>query len=141
MNLESIVPSLETCRKIPQGAFKDSALVWMAWHTENIEFGKVVPRSMLKEFIGALSMAHAALLYVHPAPTLAEILAELPTCVEVESTGRTFYLAMFDTRNKDGMIQFGYTDSYLTKTKLRERDENPATAALRLWFRMKGVQG
>lgn len=29
MTLETIVPELETCRKIPQGAFKDSALVYV----------------------------------------------------------------------------------------------------------------
>lgn len=127
MNLESIVPSLETCRQIPQGAFKDSALVWMAWHTENIEFGKVVPRSMLKEFTDALSMIHAALLYVHPAPTLAEILAELPTvgcivCV-CEVGGNVEYTAS------------------LPLSDIEETNTNPATAALRLWLSLKGVQG
>lgn len=111
MNLESIVPSLETCRKIPQGAFKDSALVWC----DDLQGYFVLERPCTWAVT------------VCPAPTLAEILAELPTVgciVRVSEVG--------------GNVE--YTAS-LPLSDIEETNTNPATAALKLWMRVKGVQG
>lgn len=65
-NIESIVPPLELCRKIPSGEFEDSALVWEKSEkyfqaTEIIDYEyKVVARDESK---GGF-----------PAPTLEEVL-------------------------------------------------------------------
>jgi hypothetical protein len=69
MTLENLVPPLELCKKIPAGAFADSALVWMETRTGSC----VVQARITSEEI--------------PAPTLAEIIVALdkagywcPTC-------------------------------------------------------------
>lgn len=111
MNLESIVPSLETCRKIPQGSFPNSALVWYS--------------DKEGHFVQSRDPVLAAI--ICPAPTLAEIMEEIATVgcfVRVCEVG--------------GNVE--YTAS-LPLSDIEETNTNPATAALRLWFRMKGVQG
>lgn len=121
--LESIVPPLELCRRIPAGRFEESALVWDIhghgkfdkWHVE-----KRVNRSVRFGDYGIMSPPHADI----PAPTLAEILAELPEGVQMR---------MRTARNRERHFQI-YHYSYETWTNL------PAAAALRLWFKVKGIQ-
>lgn len=123
MTLENLVPPLEDCKRIPAGKFTDSLFVWC----DDLQGYFVLERPCTWAVT------------VCPAPTLEEILAELPTVIE--EPDKYVFLAMFDTRNKDDMFQFGYTNKALAKNELRERDKTPATAALRLWERVKGVQG
>ena len=61
-SLESIVAGLELCKKIPDGEFTDTALVWIDGNTQNPEYVFVEPRRYAIDgtFI--------------PAPTLEEIL-------------------------------------------------------------------
>ena len=69
-DLEKIVPSLRSCKKIPDGFFGESALVW-AFHPTFIpgdaEDGIVVPRGFCNN--GDV---------VAPAPTMQEILVDFP---------------------------------------------------------------
>lgn len=60
--LENIVPSLELCKKIPDGEFEDTALVWIDGNTRNPEDVFVEPRRYAIEGT------------YRPAPTLEEIL-------------------------------------------------------------------
>ena len=60
--LERIVPPLDLCKKIPEGEFKDSALVWVDGNTQNPDEVFVEPRRY------AVDGTH------RPAPTLDEIL-------------------------------------------------------------------
>ena len=60
--LERIVPPLELCKQIPEGEFKDSALVWVDGNTQNPDEVFVEPRRY------AVDGTH------RPAPTLDEIL-------------------------------------------------------------------
>lgn len=123
--LEDIVPTLELCEQIPAGEFEDSALVWDIhgkfdkWHVE-----KRVNRSVRFGEYGVMSPPHADI----PAPTLAEILAELPPGKTGLSTVQT--------------LDHKYAGCRLdTSNDIREFEDasrNPATAALRLWFKVRG---
>lgn len=68
-NLESIVPPPELCTQIPDGEFRDSALVWCRVRGEN----DVCPREQWVGFGGTSPI---------PAPTLEEILEEIGKEVE-----------------------------------------------------------
>ena len=63
-NLESIVPPLELCKRIPAGEFEDSALVWYRfWGEDNVR-----PRD---QWVGGDGISPV------PAPTLEESLEEI----------------------------------------------------------------
>ena len=117
-NLESIVPPLELCKRIPVGKFEDSALVWKE--------GYLSPVIMEREVVGDTKWIIA------PAPTLAEIMEELD--------------AMFDecdvcVWNTTAPGQWGAQVMDIGRTvNFYEYDSNPATAALRLWLEAKGVK-
>ena len=69
-DLEKIVPSLRSCKKIPDGFFRESALVW-AFHPAFIpgdaEDGIIVPRGFCKSSD-----------VIAPAPAMQEILVDFP---------------------------------------------------------------
>ncbi len=119
--LESIVPPLELCKRIPAGAFEDSALVWLYWAKDESSFGNVVPRILKDQFSSILPGMGAVLKAEVPAPTLAEILAKLPEGVQMR---------MRTARNRERHFQI-YHYSYETWTNL------PAAGALRLWLRVR----
>ena len=99
-NLKSIVPPPELCTQIPDGEFRDSALVWCRVRGEDV----VCQR---EHWVGVFGTSPI------PAPTLEEVL---------EETGKV--------ENWDTATITRATDD---KTKL-------ATAALRLWFKVKGIE-
>ncbi len=126
-NLKNIVPPVELCKLIPAGEFEDSALVWDIhgkfdkWHVE-----KRVKRSVRFGDYGRMSPPHADI----PAPTLEEIINELP-----------------DEYN-DGLLEIGndYVE-YITLNEFLVDDayfcsepDGFAAAAIRLWFKVKGIQ-
>ena len=83
-SLENIVPPLELCKKIPEGEFEDSALVWVDGDLQNPNDIFVEPRRYAVEgtFI--------------QAPTLEEILDEMVSfrasfCVHGMAIGNNFY--------------------------------------------------
>lgn len=63
--LENLVPPLELCKQIPDGEFRDSALVWCRVRGEN----DVCPR---EQWVGVGGTRPI------PAPTLEEIINKLP---------------------------------------------------------------
>lgn len=124
--LENLVPPLELCQQMPEGSFDDSALVWQASTTAIELEWIVVPRGQSEPIMWRL-----------PAPTLAEILEALPTCIP-GAKKHHFYLRLFDLRlNKAGM-GVGYAHSasrgFVLAKEMYKCDANPATAALRLWL-------
>ena len=115
--LESLVPPLDLCNRL-FAAFNDSVLVWASDYTKPNPEWIVIPRSQLENMD-----------YVEwrNAPTLNEILAALADCGKkataeciTDSQGRHVFAADY------------YAGTY---TRI---DRNPATAALRLWFDVKG---
>ena len=83
-NLESIVPPLELCKRIPAGEFEDSALVWTAHGVRSVE-----ELSRL-EFCKNLPIRKMTF----PAPTLEEILDALA------DLGADFLMREFQLGNK-----------------------------------------
>ena len=115
MTLETIVPSLEDCRRIPQGSFPNSVLVWYS--------------DKEGHFVQSRDPVLAAIIV--PAPTLAEILAEIADIKKYESTRMT-------RKTIAGWKMHTHINGYDYSA---DCDPNPATAALRLWLKLKGVQG
>lgn len=136
-NLEKLVPPLELCKQIPNGEFADSALVWdnvsgygcTDWHVCK----RVKRKVQLREF--CVSPKHADV----PAPTVEEILDDLPDKYIERDLSYTPVIIkpydMFET------YQIGYTNSCFEPFKgYRVRGDNLAEAALRLWFKVKGIE-
>ncbi len=133
--LESIVPPLELCKHIPEGEFEDSALVWVyddlvgflcrtsgceqihkkEWQLEHNHPRKIAIRRKCGQEI-------------YPAPTLAEILNALYK--EDRYENKLKICPVFP----GGEWSIGYSYQKL------EKDFDLTAAALRLWFKVKGVK-
>ena len=105
--LEKIVPPLELCKKIPDGAFADSALIW---HVQGSPVG------YMKELERRDELHAERFGVVLPAPTLAEIMSALPKCVEY----RWFDDGFYPSHPKHYAGDFA--------------DPSPTTAVLKLWL-------
>lgn len=101
--LENLIPRLEMCKEIPEGAFTDSALVRIGG--KRCPKLDILPRESLQR--SQLELVQKGSWHLYPAPTLEEVLAELPTSI-LSYKGEKYYLAIFDARNKSGMWQIGY---------------------------------
>lgn len=125
--LERIVPPLELCKRIPAGEFEDSALVWDIhgkfdkWHVE-----KRVKRSVRFGDYGRMSSPHADI----PAPTLEETMTSL-----LNYAG---WLLKIDSRF--GLETFVELYSRTSNKCYVEYDPSACAAALRLWFKVKGIE-
>ena len=113
MNIEDLVPPLELCKKIPEGAFADSALVW------TLPFGSneaiVETRAAADEFAWGR---------VVNAPTLAEILSETAKFGKMATAD--CFISMID--GKPTFTADCHTRYY---TKI---GKNAAEEALKVWF-------
>lgn len=120
MKLENLVPSLENCRKI-KGNFEYSVFVW-------VKDKKYQPKVYERDVIGSWGISPLNE-YIYPAPTLAEIMAELITA------GVAIHGVVIGGNDEYSITTLPY-DSQHT-----ECDANPADAALRLWFRIENNKG
>ena len=134
--LESIVPPLELCKKIPEGEFEDSALVWVyddvvgflcrtsgceqihkkEWQLEHNHPRKIAIRRKCGQEI-------------YPAPTLEEIITTLLTYG---------WLVKIDCRIQ--LDTFVELYSRTSNTRYTEYAPSACEAALRLWFKVKGIE-
>ena len=131
-NLESIVPPLELCKRIPAGEFEDSALVWvyddvvgflcrtsgceqihkMEWQLQNNHPRKIAIRR---------KSGHE----IYPAPTLEEIRRELRN-LSVDVIDNTIRVSCkIDP------------ETHISEIALNENDVT--AAALRLWFKINRI--
>lgn len=118
--LEEIVPPFELCKLIPKGEFEDSCFAWYA-ELQHInpkpphEYSYYVANSN-KDFLsfGGFNAC--------PAPTLQEIMVELPASniYRIKQT----WTANFINDSIDNGI----------------KSKKPATAALKLWLELKGIE-
>ena len=116
--LKDIVPPLELCKQIPAGAFDDSALVWM---DDRCVLGELPPCVSVR----VKNTYHKILA---PAPTLAEIMEAL-------RDKKRYPILFFDAYNStEWFIEDMQSEDAFFATL------NPATAALRLWFDVNGVE-
>ena len=111
--LEDLVPPLELCKKIPQGKFADSALVWM-WDLDGDP--GLFPREC------GICNQYGTEIAIAPAPTLAEILEALGAATSYH-LGDAWLVALCNDSRDNGV-----------------KDANPATAALRLWLKVFGKE-
>ena len=132
--LEKIVAGLELCKQIPEGEFEDAALVWVyddvvgflcrtsgceqihkkEWQLEHNHPRKIAIRR---------KSGHE----IYPAPTLEETITSLLTYG---------WLVKIDCRIQlDTLIEF-----YSEKQSKTEFGNTASETALRLWFKVKGIE-
>lgn len=119
-NLESIVPPVDMCKRIPAGEFEDSALVWETYYSKYSIKPVVIDRKTSE------STPHEFVENVYPAPSLNEIMDMLK---DVTERPNIYYGKLTKTWVCDSM-------EYLEPI----RDKNSVSAALRLWFKVKGIE-
>ena len=112
--LKDLVPELELCKQIPEGAFADSALVW----SYSCDKRKTEPFVEERDCIDFCRRDMVNAPPVYPAPTLEEILSELilfgePCC---------FWQGGFYVRDDYGNDEYDMV--------------NASTAGLKLWLRL-----
>lgn len=106
--LEDLVPDLELCKQIPDGAFADSALVW----DSDYERWYVTEREKADPDIAI------------PAPTLAEIMADCPDC----------FARRYKRANPKWAVIF--LRKYERVETVAFDETTPATAAMKLWLEL-----
>ena len=129
--LEELVPSLELCKQIPKGAFEDSVLSYFGCkYTDNIIVAPTdIPRPNDDVF------------RICPAPTLEEILAVLAAGDDVMKSFcpelcHNDLLGGWVAEARNGQI----IDHVVYPNHLTGKDKtNPTTAALLVWFQVKGI--
>lgn len=119
--LKELVPPLELCKQIPDGAFDDSALVWLQQYEGNKRhpaLWAVVERESTVEGEE-----------IYPAPTLKEILKALPS-----QNRDKLPLCITPDFPDDGPGEFGdaWACGYRKYGCIIETA--PETAALKLWM-------
>lgn len=114
-NLETIVPPLELCKKIPAGEFADSALVWRVPNCSfplEDEFYEIHQRDKCESWMKDKQI---------PAPTLQEIMEELTELQDAFRVGHD------GEKNK-------------WKVACSDYEDNAATAAIKAYFMEKGIE-
>jgi hypothetical protein len=126
-NLTDLVPPLELCKLIPQGEFQDSALVW-------IDHRDVYPEENANPAVVVRKIAWAATSKkgVCPAPTLEELIITLADM----TTYAVKICKSFNEWHVECCIAVEYGERYLSADSVN----NPATAALKLWLKLKGIE-
>ena len=115
-NLESLVPPLDLCRKIPAGKFADSVFVWGA-------------DCYYRFFVMDRQKSNDGIYKIHPAPTLAEIMLALDGLDEGDLPTCTFTGLKWRMESVSGPFSS-------TIKRHHTLDRNPATAALKLWLQL-----
>lgn len=148
-NLESLVPPVELCKLIPAGEFEDSAFIWDKttsigfWDGEDKDgnhiggFGKIPHKNYrLRQNYSERTRKHIKdqdiELDIYPAPTLQEIMEELcelsPYAIKVcKSFGEWSIESCIAVEKGERLIS-------------ADSSKNLATAALKLWLKLKGVE-
>lgn len=128
MNLESIVPSLELCKKLNSEDFQKSALVWFSPYPIKDEEDSlyVIEREEAELIITKRDSETEELLCPNPiiisAPTLSEIMEEMPRGITIQRDDTDTWFCIF-LNIKDLEIE-------------QEKAAQATTAAFRLWMQV-----
>lgn len=120
-NLERIVPPLELCKKIPEGEFRDSALVWKE-RIGNSRYARV----KIREPEDISYKVESVEVNYFPAPTLEEMRWEL----------RNLSVTVYENI----IVASCKIDPETWVSETVNPGEHDADAALRLWFKVKGIE-
>lgn len=124
MNIEELVPSLELCKKIPEGEFADSVLCWVDKGCACVLPDGVIPpeRHPFVELRRYTVQGDEI-----PAPTATEILEVLWD--DYQKPTVYFRNTWYATVANDYGDKITAVDN-----------ENAANAALKLWLKLKGIE-
>lgn len=127
MKFRDLVPPLELCKQIPVGEFEDSAFCWVDKGYACVLPDAVIPpeRHPFVELRRYTIQGDEI-----PAPTLQEILEELHKLQE------DVFLKWSETAYNEWLVN-AYTHNV---NDYQAHDKNPATAALKIWFELKGIE-
>ena len=126
--LKDLVPPLDLCKQIPEGAFADSTLVWFG-HPHTDKTMQVVPRNELGAVCKRFLRMNIRVAY--SAPTLGEILEDLagkgilPECYKMQTGPGSKWYAHCETMNVKDTIT----------------DQRPEVAVLTIWLKFYGTEG
>jgi hypothetical protein len=139
MSIENLVPPLELCKLIPAGEFEDSAFCWI-----DKEHSAVLPTEIAIEPQPFVELRRYT---IHgdeiPAPTTDEILAECKDIHRVLNP-TVWWQGTWKTdcaiNKSDKLIEECLEDADFNDLDIVEtQDDNAATAALKLWLKLKGI--
>ena len=119
--LKNLVPPLELCKLIPQGAFEDSSAIWVFF-----------PESDKKFYLYLREDYDWSKSENYPAPTFDEILDELHKCQE------DVFVKWSETAYHGWLVN-AYTHG--RNEDYQAHDESKVIAALKVWLKMKGIEG
>ena len=135
--LQDLVPPLELCKLIPDGEFHNSAFQWQEGYgtLKNAEYyAGVIERTPWE----ARGYKH------HPAPTTDEILAEckdIPRVLNPTLWWQGTWKADCAINKSDKLIEECLEDADFNDLDIVEtQDDNAATAAMKLWLKLKGIE-
>lgn len=129
--LESLVPPVELCKLIPAGEFEDSAHAWVlsnvvgfVCRTSGCEQVSGQQWQLIRSNASRIIRARKRGEQIYPAPTLEEIMAELPATTVC---GKEHHSDWYVSHWRIGCVED-------TERK------GAATAALKLWLKLKGIE-
>lgn len=123
MNLQDLVPPLELCKQIPKGEFEDSAFYWFA---DLMQINKTTPHEYKYTVHEADYKGYNwGGFRCFPAPTLQEILEDLPWDFE------------FSRCYEDNVP----TEKYITiiGTEIGEVGDSGVKSTMKTWLNIKGI--
>lgn len=129
MNLEDIVPPLELCKRIPapRKNFRDSLFAWVPRFEGRGEWRRIFRYDLCSR--PAVNDSQCI-----PAPTLAEIMAGIVKLKDLRGLNNHVHLKW----DREAWRIDSYDDGYHV---IETHDiTNPATAALKLWLELKGIE-
>lgn len=159
MELKNLVPPLELCKEIPAGEFEDSAFVWALRKAEPPYVGRAIGVNMGSVIDGDYCLCTREyaekVRWVHgkdnipcptvPAPTTDEILDK---CKDIPGVlnPTLWWQGIWKTDcaiDKSGKLSDEFfEDADIDSLELAQaEDKQQSTAALKLYLKLKGIEG
>lgn len=126
-NLTELVPPLELCKLIPAGEFAES-VHWYRWSYIDQKYFVVEGKPDVRFY---QDPCPCGMKYFYPAPTLQEIIEELHKHQE------DVFLKWSENAYHEWLVN-AYTHG--RNEDYQAHDKNIATAALKVWLQMKGIE-
>jgi hypothetical protein len=136
MELKNLVPPLDLCKLIPEGEFADSAFVWL-----NIQYTRI-PWKVVERRISRYKMERNKKSF--PAPTTDEILdkcKDIPGVLNPSLWWQGIWKTDCAIDKSGKLSEEFFEDADLENLDLVcAEDKSAATAALKLWLNLKGIE-
>lgn len=141
MKLEDLVPPLELCKQIPQGEFEDTAFAWtlsdvvgFTCRTSGCEQFSGQEWQIIRSNASRMSRARKRGEETYPAPTLQEIMRNIPTPYDA------VFCRYWDGDGDRAEEQWNMGDSECDLyVKNGYEGQDPTELALMWWLKQKGI--